>query len=79
MKQYTYNYVGGIPDAWHDGGGLVIVTEGDPQQALNRYYADNPLPHDKSIPLLPDTPDHTYELVGTPEERVLIFPDIGCC
>lgn len=79
MKQYIYNYVGGITDAWHDGGGLVIVTEGDPQEALNRYYAKHPLEDDKTIPVLPDTPGHIYELVGTPTPCVIIFPDIGCC
>lgn len=78
MKQYIYDYVHGITDAWHDGGGLVIITAGGPQEALNRYYADNPLEDDKIIPLLRE-PDHIYELAGTPEERVLIFPDIGCC
>ena len=92
MKQYIYNYVNGITDSYHDGGGLVIITEGKPQEALNKYFTEYPIDEvyvgtgpdgesmyePKPAPTL-EEPDHTYELAGTPEETVLIFPDNGCC
>ena len=76
MKAYVYNYVDGLTDNWHDGGGLLIITEGDPQQALNLELAGHE-PY-KQAPTLPE-PDAIYKVHKGQEEKVFIFPDSGCC
>lgn len=81
MKQYIYDYIDGMTDNYHSGGGLVIITAGDPQETLNRDYERDWAEFDSKFPAptLPEKADHVYELAGTPAECVLIFPDTGCC
>lgn len=79
MKTYIWQYLDGLTDDYHDGGGLVIVTDRKPRAALiasiepkwthlvGKYEA-----LDLSHPdLVLDTP--------AANEVVYVFPDRGCC
>lgn len=71
MKVYIYEYVSGITNSWHNGGGLVIVTDRDP---LDAYNALSDMPDRAEMP----EPDSVIEAPGA-TERLHIFPDEGCC
>lgn len=72
-KLYVWDYVGGVTDAWHDGGGVLIVT--------NRDYADAWRERDEPEGTRADLPepDAVYDLAGSHSESVRIFADAGCC
>ena len=71
MKLYIWNYLGGLTDNYHSGGGLVIVTDRDPNEAWREYTYKGPLTE------LP-TADAIMEVVSD-KEQVWVFPDAGCC
>ena len=81
MKAYVWEYTSDVTTNYHSGGGLLIVTERDPQQVwdeyrtepIDDYYADNELTVE-----LP-APDLIYEVTGDAEEKLVVFPDSGCC
>lgn len=82
MKLYVYNYLYNLTDNYHNGGGAVVVTDRDPRVVLQEhreatrddYYQDEPLQEIGSEDVTP----LVYEVAET-EERVIIFPDAGCC
>lgn len=67
MRMFVWEYIGGLTDRWHSGGGLMVVAE-----TVER--AREIAPGNTS-----GEPDAVYELEGEPEEKVFIFPDSGCC
>ena len=71
MKVYIYEYVLGITNQWHDGGGLVIITDRDP---LDAYNALSDMPDRTELP----TPENIID-APTATEKLHIFPDMGCC
>ncbi len=86
-KLYVYEYVEKLTTSWHDGGGLVIVTTGDPSDAWQaenaRIAAEHPsnavyLDPAQIIQVLPE-PDHVYEVPDDSPDAVIKFPDQGCC
>lgn len=71
---FIFEYVDGITDQYHDGGGLAIITaSGDPVQLFRDAYPD----------LDPDFAGAdqpvSYILADNIEERIFVFPDVGCC
>lgn len=71
MKLYIWNYLEGLTDNYHSGGGLVIITDRDPNEAWRDYSSKGPLRE------LPEA-DTTVEVVSD-KEQVWVFPDAGCC
>ena len=82
MKTYIYQYVSNVSNNYHSGGGLVIITDGDPQDDWNEYV-DNvnssleEWEHNFEQSTLPKA-DMEYECSAT-EKAVFVFEDAGCC
>ena len=79
-KLYVYEYVDGLTQSYHGGGGLMILTAGDPQEALNAQRAAEYAKYDDE-PFLTELPEPTrvIEVVDTEADAVFEFPDEGCC
>lgn len=79
MKLYLYtNADSPVSGAYHSGGGVVVITDGDPDQVWLDTYPEERVEYwdDKPEPL--GAPDFVCETDST-EERVFVFPDAGCC
>ena len=95
LKWYAYIWddIDDISSYYHDSGGLVIVTNRDPQEVWDEFTQYKKQPECLSFcsersqcelhpprgrePLGP--PDHEYELVGIQEEKVIRHLNRGCC
>ena len=73
MKTYIWQYVVGITDNWHDGGGIVIITSRSYNDAWKEHLAEKEV-ECKELP----EPDLSYECNAL-EEKVFLFEDAGCC
>jgi hypothetical protein len=81
-KLYVYLDVDNLTDAWHSGGGCMIITGGDPQEAMDAHqsaraaeFGEEPV---KTV--LPSEPTRVMRDIDNMEaDAVLIFPDTGCC
>lgn len=77
MNIYIWERIDHLTTAYHTEGGLIIITNRDPQTVWNEeanpaeYYGPNP---NLQLP----TPDITAP-INTSTERVILFPDSGCC
>lgn len=74
MVLYLFEQVEHVSDNYHDNGGLVIVAN-DLEHANDlisgdEYIKPSPEEWKKAI---------VYELAGTHEPKVFVFPDAGCC
>lgn len=88
MKAFIWKVAERLTEAWHDGGGLLVVAE-DLEKARVQFLATAPPSqyayengarsdqlHPQSVLVL--QPDLVLELVdGSPD--VVIFPGAGCC
>lgn len=65
-----------LTDNYHDGGALAVVAidEANARLAVRNHIDGRTGPTDEEW----DTAV-VYELAGSPEPRVFIFPDAGCC
>ena len=71
MKLYMWGNLPALTDRYHDDGGLVIITDRDPNEAWCEYTRKGPLTE------LP-TASVIMEVVSD-KEQVWVFPDAGCC
>jgi hypothetical protein len=79
MKIYIWTYLEGVTNNYHDGGGVVIITNRDPQEVWDDcrekpradFWGDCPELE------LPEA-DIVYTVDAT-EEKIIVFPDTGCC
>lgn len=87
MTMYIWQRVKYLTSNWHHEGGLVVVAKGDLEHA-RQLFRDSPLyqeklanfPQQEECTAFTVPPDFVYDAVGDdPEERVLSFPDAGCC
>ena len=84
MKVHVWDYVEELTSNYHSGGGLVIVTDKDPQEEWDAYVTDynnetsNRYGHYPTDIVLP-APDVVYEVTGDVSSKVFVFPDSGCC
>lgn len=81
---YVYEDVAEISGSYHDGGGLVIVTDRGPAQVWAEFAAKYNAGTDRwgtqirtSIADL--TPDYFYPISVQCDEHLFVFPDAGCC
>lgn len=80
MKAYVYEYLSVVSEAYHSGGGAVIVTNRDPQEVWDEVRPTELEGHpvDGDLASLGE-PNAVYDIAGAAEEQVFIFPDSGCC
>lgn len=76
-KIFIWKYVNELTDAYHGGGGLVIVAEEQPTTwHLDESYGSR-TPKDVPLP----EPDAVYALTDGDivDDETFLFPDAGCC
>lgn len=73
MRMFVWEYVDGITDRYHDGGGVVVIAK-DADRARDLLMATDGVSNKNFT----DEPDFSTS-VGTRKEKVFIFPDAGCC
>ena len=73
MLLYAWEYLEDLTKEYHSNGGLLIVTDRDPLEVYNANL-DNYLLSKEALP----EPDFVYP-IDSDEERVVVFPDAGCC
>lgn len=81
MNIYVWKYVGGLTSAYHDEGGVLAVAA-TKERAVELIEAaaenyDDDCPARRSAGLAED-PDLVLPTEPA-DERVMIFPDAGCC
>lgn len=72
MRIYIFDYVGNITGSWHNGGGVAVITDGDPEKVIREKLPD----------LNPDFSESevtSYKVVDGEEGKLFLFPDQGCC
>lgn len=72
MKVFIWERVSGVTERYHDDAGIVIFAN-TLKRAKELLYIDR----DKKVDI--DLPNYEFEVNGTEEEKVIIFPDAGCC
>lgn len=82
-KLYIYeNADCAISNGYHEGGGAVVVTAGNPDEAwrASQAYASVTSPHayPNDEGKLGD-PDHVIDVPDDTPDLVVAFPDAGCC
>lgn len=77
-KAYVYSYPDcALTDNWHSGGGLLIVTDSDPDEAW-KASPQRELVEKRDAGDL-GKPDHVLDVSEDAPDLVLVFPDAGCC
>jgi hypothetical protein len=69
VNVYVWEDLDGLTDSWHDGGGVLVVAE-----SLDRARALIPGKGDRDY-----EPDLVLPVAGDTAERVIVFPNAGCC
>ena len=77
-KLYVFENVAPVSSAYHDGGGLVIVTSGDPIVAWRGSDSYSRGEYGKEEADL-SNPDMVYDVADDAPDAVIVFPDAGCC
>ncbi|SEC54356.1 hypothetical protein [Arthrobacter woluwensis] len=80
-KLYLYEDVEIVSGRYHPGGGLVIITSGNPQAAYVRYLdlVQDTAEYPRSArPNLP-APTRSIEVPDAEPDCIAAFPDSGCC
>lgn len=82
-KAYVYERVDDCGSgAYHSEGGLLIVTDGYPEDAVstsvgNRFTVVQGDREEEHFGL--PTPTLVYPVADDEPDRVIVFPDSGCC
>lgn len=80
MKLYIFEGVNWLTQNYHDGGGAVVITDGDPIEVLDQEREKNKWhPDDEMQPLEVFDDFITVLETDATEEKVYIFPNAGCC
>ncbi|WP_431941618.1 hypothetical protein [Nocardia grenadensis] len=82
MKLYIYDYVSGINDSYHSGGGLVIITDKDPAGVWDSYATDLNREEGSELDtnaLYDQTPSLVVDVSPATTPDIYVFPDAGCC
>lgn len=79
MNLYIWNYMGGVTNSYHDGGGVVIISDKPPREAWDEHF---PNYEDKDAGGLGnkyEDPDNHILVADTEEPQLFVFADSGCC
>lgn len=84
MKLYVYEYIEELTDNYHSGGGLMLITDRDPQEFYSEYVASENTKNAERVwidklptPVLPE-PTYVANTDAT-EAKAFIFKNAGCC
>ena len=75
MKMFVWESVGGLTCNYHDGGGVLVIAEDLERARKVLLNTDGISIHCEA---LDDVPDFSAS-VDCQEEKVMTFPDAGCC
>jgi hypothetical protein len=89
VKVFIYKYLNSITEHYHDGGGVVVVAA-SPERAkelILEQLGEHGITDDDFLEEKYDAEKRTVvpgdemqpEVLKTTKERVVVFPDIGCC
>lgn len=75
MKAFVFEYLDKVSDNWHEEGGLFIVAS-DKGRAIELINGTNGV-----VKVLEEEWKKVlvYELSGDYQEKLITFPDAGCC
>lgn len=82
MKIFIWEYVKELTHRWHSGGGLVVIAKDEERaRVLASEYIDKEVQDEPYINLPKDkAPDLIFEIANSQvEEKVVTFPNAGCC
>lgn len=74
MKVFVFEYIDKVSEEYHEGGGLLIVakTEERAKELINaEEYVNVTAKEWTEVVVIDAMPDA--------EERLIVFPDAGCC
>lgn len=74
MYTFIWEYVNGLTDNYHDGGGLIINAQ-SLEDARNSFKEEFPNMNECSC--FTEEPDHVFPTQG--DHLVIRFQDAGCC
>lgn len=72
MKVFVWEYLDEVSGAYHSDGGLLVVAE--TLDAAVKLAETNPY-----VKVGDEQPTVVYETSPDAEERVMVFPNAGCC
>lgn len=81
MRIFVWEYIGPVSSSWHNSGGVLVIAESiDRAKTLvdELRLSNGITPKDLASDPLGE-PELQAELVGDHEERIMVFPDAGCC
>ena len=73
MKLFVWGYVGQLTGNYHSGGGLLVVAKSE-KTARKLANATTDVKLDPK-----ETPDYVVKVADDAAEKVMLFPDAGCC
>lgn len=85
MRLYVWDFIEGITDNYHDGGGVVMMTARPVQEVWDEYRErlGNEWPdHSRPVDVRTTLPEADYVSEVVPKENkelFRVFPDAGCC
>ena len=74
-KMFVWEYVGGLTNNWHDGGGTVVIA--DNLEVARQLLKGTPGVSEGSE-VFTQEPSYMASVVAD-EDKVFIFQDAGCC
>lgn len=74
MKIFVWKRVYKVSDNYHDEGGLLVVAENEERAKELIGAEQNVIVTDEEWAEV-----ITYELMDVEKERIITFPDAGCC
>ena len=82
-KLYIYESAAcAVSNAYHSGGGALVITSGDPDEAWRASAEHKSIiskygcPNDDGVL---GEPDHVIPVPDSTADLVVAFPDAGCC
>lgn len=72
MKVFVWDYLDNVSSSYHSDGGLLVVAE--TLEAAVKLAEQEP-----SVVVGEEQPTVVYETTEDAEQRVMVFPNAGCC
>lgn len=85
MRLYVWDFIEGITNSWHSGGGVVMMTARPVQEVWDDYRESLVNEHNdrsylKDIRTTLPEADYVSEVVPKENKELFrVFPDAGCC
>lgn len=79
MKIFIWDHVEECTENYHTDGAVAIIAPSLKRAREIAFFDVGLARFKKPIKGIEIEPSHSYELKGFHEEKVLIFPNAGCC